>query len=142
MTPRKTLIRLALLLSVTPIALGDPPPQNFDLSWHTTDGGGGVSTGGGFELAGTIGQPDAATLSGGAFDLEGGFWPGNTVTTCSCPGDLNHDGHRNGADIAAFKNCLLEGGTCLCADIDGVNGVDLADVQLFVDQLLQTADCP
>ena len=31
----------------------------FDLSWHTIDGGGGYSVGGTFELNGTIGQPDA-----------------------------------------------------------------------------------
>ena len=33
------------------------------------------STGGGFEVAGTIGQPDAAsTLSGGCWSVDPGFW--------------------------------------------------------------------
>ena len=32
----------------------------YDLGWFTIDGGGGMfSTGGGYELGGTIGQPDA-----------------------------------------------------------------------------------
>ena len=38
---------------------------DFDLSWHTVDGGGGTSSGGGFVLNGTAGQPDAGDLAGG-----------------------------------------------------------------------------
>ena len=52
-------------------------PSDKDLSWHTIDGGGEMfSTGGDFELSGTIGQPDASTvvLAGGDFKLTGGFW--------------------------------------------------------------------
>ena len=50
----------------------------YDLSWATVDGGGGAwSAGGAFELAGTIGQPDASPpLQGGGYSLQGGFWPG------------------------------------------------------------------
>jgi len=49
----------------------------YDLTWNTIDGGGGLfSTGGGFDLSGTIGQPDAGSMSGGTFTLDGGFWPG------------------------------------------------------------------
>lgn len=47
----------------------------YDLSWSTVDGGGATfSTGGTYSLGGTIGQPDAGTMSGGAFTLDGGFW--------------------------------------------------------------------
>lgn len=46
----------------------------FDLSWFTVDGGGATaSQGGEFSLASTIGQPDAGSLSGGDFTLNGGF---------------------------------------------------------------------
>ena len=45
----------------------------FDLSWSSIDGGGQLSTGGGFEVLGVIGQPDAAVLTGGGFELEAGF---------------------------------------------------------------------
>jgi hypothetical protein len=49
----------------------------YDLTWSTIDAGGGGSAGGGYQLAGTLGQPDAgATLSGGAYSLSGGFWGG------------------------------------------------------------------
>ena len=41
----------------------------------TIDGGGtSTSSGGAFVLAGTIGQPDAGLLEGGAYSLGGGFW--------------------------------------------------------------------
>ncbi len=47
----------------------------YDLSWYTIDGGGATfSTGGGYSLGGTIGQPDAGSLSGGSYQLTGGFW--------------------------------------------------------------------
>lgn len=49
--------------------------QEFQIDWFTLDGGGGVSTGGTYELRGTIGQPDAGiTLTGGTYQLTGGFW--------------------------------------------------------------------
>jgi hypothetical protein len=49
--------------------------QSYSLEWFTIDGGGGTSTGGGYSLSGTIGQPDAGgPLTGGNFTLNGGFW--------------------------------------------------------------------
>ena len=49
----------------------------YDLTWNSIDGGGYMfSTGGGYSLGGTIGQPDAGTLSGGGYTLTGGFWGG------------------------------------------------------------------
>jgi len=53
------------------------PDGEYDLTWSTVDGGGYTfSTGGGYQLGGTIGQPDAGTLSGGDYTLSGGFWGG------------------------------------------------------------------
>ena len=53
----------------------------YDLTWNTVDGGGGTfSTGGGYRLGGTAGQPDAGMLSGGPYTLGGGFWGGGPVT--------------------------------------------------------------
>jgi hypothetical protein len=53
--------------------------QTYTIDWFTADGGGGTSRGGVYSLTGTIGQPDASTLSGGQFTLQGGFWPGIVV---------------------------------------------------------------
>lgn len=52
----------------------------YDLSWHTVDGGGTTfSTGGGYSLGGTAGQPDAGSHAGAAYTLSGGFWFGATT---------------------------------------------------------------
>src|ERR1051325_3415826 len=48
--------------------------QSYSIDWFTIDGGGGTSTGGVYSVSGTIGQPDAGTLSGGSYSLVGGFW--------------------------------------------------------------------
>jgi hypothetical protein len=58
------------------------PGGGFAIGWATVDGGGTISAaGGGYELGGTIGQPDAGTLTGGSYTLEGGFWPGAAALT-------------------------------------------------------------
>ena len=79
--PRSLLLLLgfgALLLAVSlvPLAQGE-----YQLSWWTVDGGGETfSTGGGYSLGGTIGQPDAGVLSAGEYRLGGGFWCGGAST--------------------------------------------------------------
>jgi hypothetical protein len=52
--------------------------MGYGLSWWTVDSGGGTSSsaGGNYTLSGTIGQPDAGTLTDGSYRLEGGFWGG------------------------------------------------------------------
>jgi len=47
---------------------------SFEMSWWSVDGGGGVSNGDGFTLAGTIGQHDSAISAGGPYAFRGGFW--------------------------------------------------------------------
>ena len=132
---------LAVLLSLA--ALTAARAQSFDLSWHTVDGGGATfSTGGDFELGGTIGQPDAGAMSGGDFRLEGGFWA-VAVPTCGCLSDVNNDGSRDGLDVQGFVDCLMAVGTnCVCADVDGLEGLDFNDVSVFVDDLIIGATCP
>lgn len=120
--------------------------QPFEISWHTIDGGGAMlSTGGAFSLGGAIGQPDARShaqpMMGGTFSLVGGFWV-DAITACSCPGDVNTDGARNGRDIQQFARCLVSGGLCDCADVDGVPGVSVGDISVFVADLLSGAACP
>ncbi len=142
---RNALVRLAsqriaavaLILGVASVALA----QTYDLTWHSIDGGGGFSAGGGFELEGTVGQPDAGFMTGGNFELSGGFWAG-AVPQCACLGDMNSDGDRDGADISAFVGCVIGGGSCVCADVNGMNAVTLADVTVFVSDLLSGTGCP
>lgn len=64
---------VVLVVSLTAAAL----TAEFTLNWFTIDGGGDtVCTGGGYELSGTAGQPDASdgALTGGGYELTGGFW--------------------------------------------------------------------
>ena len=61
----------AALQTMTTSALAQP----FAINWSTVDGGGGTSSGGGYSVSGTIGQPDAGVVSsGGVYTMTGGFW--------------------------------------------------------------------
>jgi hypothetical protein len=69
------LLGLAVLLLTAGVVLAQS--GGYDLSWWTVDGGGiTFATGGTYNLGATAGQPDAGTLSGGAYTLDGGFWGG------------------------------------------------------------------
>jgi hypothetical protein len=60
----------------------DELSASYDLSWWTLDGGGGSSSGVNYVLDGTAGQPDPGpVLSGGNYNLEGGFWGGGLSGT-------------------------------------------------------------
>ena len=55
--------------------------QSYTVDWYKIPGGGGTSTGGSYQVSGTIGQPDAGNaMSGGAvtgtnyYSVTGGFW--------------------------------------------------------------------
>ena len=115
---------LALALSAAAATLAHADDGNFDLSWNTLDGGGGVSTGGGFEFAGTIGQPDAGlVMTGGDFAFTGGFWAAvDTGTTC--PADFDGDGDVDTADLLQLLGCWGEA----CGDVDGDGDTDTADL--------------
>jgi hypothetical protein len=112
---------------------------DYSIDWHTIDGGGAmVSTGGDFELSGTVGQPDASTviLTGDTFELTGGFWPG--AAGVSLPGDHDNDGDVDLDDFAALGLCLdasgPEGGLaaeCVYFDFNGDGDVDLEDFAAF-----------
>ena len=78
-------------ISIPPLVAQSEFIGILDLSWHTVDGGGQTfSSGGEFDLGGTIGQADAgAAMSGGSFELRGGFWAGATdVPVETCPADI------------------------------------------------------
>ncbi len=75
---------LALLLAAAGLAAPARAQTGggFDLTWNTCDGGGSASSGGGFVVTGTIGQPDAGRLTGTAVVLSGGFWGLYEPVTC------------------------------------------------------------
>lgn len=107
---------LTIVAAITSGAWGQ-----YRIDWYTFDGGGGISTGSGFELHGTIGQTDASltTHSGNNFELTGGFWPGFTL----CKVDMQ--------DLQNFVANWLNSGANIPADLDNDNNVDLVDFSIL-----------
>ena len=106
---RTVLVTAAVLL---PVALWAPAAgaQSYEMRWHTVDGGGGAASSGSLELEGTVGQPDAGVLSGGNFQLQGGFWPAFAGRGC----DVDGDGDRDAVDLAWIVACHPDPATCGC----------------------------
>ncbi len=123
---------LAIVICAGAAALAPVGGGDFDLSWHTIDGGGGSSTGGGFELAGTIGQADAgAVLTGGEFTLTGGYWAAVAGVTDPCPADLDDSGAVDFGDILAILSAWgNKGGP---EDLDGSGVVDFGDILVVLE---------
>ncbi len=123
-----------LLFAMTPgLALANDP---FELIWSTLDGGGGVSTEAGFELSGTVAQPDAGVLvSDEGFSLEGGYWVAPAQSPPICPADFDSDGFVDFFDFDLFVSCFEDAETCppgKSADFDGDGFVDFFDFDAFV----------
>lgn len=58
----------------------------YSLQWHTLDGGGQTfATGGAYRLGSTTGQPDAGRLSGGVYEVDGGFWNAGASPSVAVP---------------------------------------------------------
>lgn len=105
----KTKISLIFLLLVS-LANAD-----YDISWHTIDGGGGTSSGGPYSLIGSIGQPEPGVSEGGDYVLSGGFLPGSYGCVVGM------------VDLARFMAQWLGAGVGLAADLDDSGTVDIVD---------------
>jgi len=74
------LVLIGLAVRGLPVA-AQQPEQTYTLDWWTVDGGGATfSTGGGYSLGSTTGQPDAGVLTGSGYTLGGGFWKGGVLS--------------------------------------------------------------
>ena len=115
--------------------------KDYEIPRWTVDGGGDMwGYGDDYELSGTIGQPDAGAMTGGDFELTGGFWfvaGGPTILR----GDLNCDGSVDFGDINPFVLILTnfqawqqtyQGCPWQNGDIDGNGSVDFGDINPFV----------
>ena len=118
---RSVLFMLLLVMFCGATSMGD-----YELSWYTIDGGGGVSTGGSYTLTGSIGQPDAGYMYGENYEMLGGFWTGGPL----CFVDFE--------DFARFAELWLVTGPDLPADLyeDQYNIVDYFDLEKFVEDWL------
>ncbi len=119
-------ILTACFLIATPHSAGTG--GDYDLTWSTTNAGGGTVTGGDYSLTATIAQPEAGVASGGDYELFGGFLPGGPLCTVQLD------------DFAIFAKQWLDTSTTPTADLDGDTDVDLADLSIFVNYWLDY--CP
>lgn len=70
----KLLVSVVMLLALLLTSGGALAQSGDPFLWWTVDGGGGQSSADSYVLYGTIGQADAARMSGGGYVLVGGFW--------------------------------------------------------------------
>ena len=79
---KNLLLVLSLLIPTISFA------QTYSVDWYKIAGGGGTSTGGTYQVSGTIGQPDASsTMTGGNYSVTGGFW--SIINVVQMPGVPN-----------------------------------------------------
>ncbi|MCZ6834912.1 MAG: hypothetical protein O7G85_03990 [Planctomycetota bacterium] len=111
---------LALAISSGALGMNFLSGPAFDISWFTMDGGGGLSTGGTFDLQGVIGQPDAGGMRGGIFELAGGWLSTPPPPSLTFPVD------PRGSYLHMFPNTGV-----------GPVIIELASVGLFPGDLIQ-----
>jgi len=112
------------IVAAEPVSVLAMSGGGYEISWSTIDGGGGVSAGGQYTVAGTIGQPEAGVMGGGDYELLGGFWPGEPL----CIVDFQH--------YAKFAEYWLKTESGLPGDLYEDNIIDSLDLKLFVDEWL------
>ena len=112
------------------------------VSWSTLDGGGGVSSGGSYTIAGTVAQPDAAAMAAGTLSLRAGFWAafggGGCYSNCdesAVPPVLNV------ADFTCFLQRFAAGNSYANCDQSTIPPVlNVADFTCFLQRF--AAGCP
>ncbi len=137
---RTTLVIAFIVCIATGLVTAKAAAQPFTLNWYTIDGGGGTSTGGTFELSGTIGQPDASgALTAGSFELTGGFWADlGTGGPCSDADFVEPFGVLDFFDVLEFLGAFAAMESS--ADMNNDTVHDFFDVQLFLQAF--SMGCP
>ncbi len=111
----KTLLIIPLLLAASAVHA-----QQYSIDWYKVSGGGGTSTGGTYQVAGTIGQPDASgAMTGGSYSLTGGFWsliaveqtPGAPLLTITHSGNSVTVSWPDTGSYTLQQNASLAGGS-------------------------------
>lgn len=120
---------LTVIAIITALLLTAANAENqYEITWSTIDSGGQTSTGGPYELTGTIGQHDTGASSGDEYTLSSGFWPGSF----GCVVNLT--------DLLVLADMWLNAQEGLPADIDQSGTVDFADFSEMANWWYDT--CP
>jgi hypothetical protein len=112
---------LSLLASIATLCA-----QSYSIDWSTIDGGGGTSTGAVYSVTGTIGQPDAGTMSGGGYTVVGGFW--GTLAVAQTPGAPLLSIFRTATNTVAVTWPSPSTGWTLQQNTNGVSSVNWSNV--------------
>lgn len=109
------------------------------VDWSSIDGGGATTPSAsvdGWEIVGTLGQPDArtSTMRNTSYELVGGFWSFNAVIPC--PGDVTGDQEVSLVDLSVQLANFgrLSGATLADGDLDGDGDVDLTDLATLLSR--------
>lgn len=112
---KKIIVLLVLVFSLHASA-------DYEITWSSIDGGGGMSSGGSYTLVGSIGQADAGAMAGSDYELAGGFWVGGV----HCFVDFSHF-----AQFAMYwldAPCDAGNNWCEGADLDLSTDVGINDI--------------
>jgi hypothetical protein len=108
----------ALLIIPLALAASLIHAQQYSIGWYKIAGGGGASAGGGYQVTGTIGQPDAGgAMTGATYSLTGGFWSLiSVVQTAGLPNlSITHAGNSVVVSWPNTANCALQQNSILAA---------------------------
>jgi hypothetical protein len=76
---------LPVLVALSFVVVSVLHAQSYSIDWFKVAGGGGTSTGGTYQVSGTIGQHDAGgPMTNDQYSLIGGFW--SVITVVQTPG--------------------------------------------------------
>jgi hypothetical protein len=107
---------ITVIAIITALLLTTAHAENqYEITWSTIDSGGSTSTGGPYELTGTIGQHDTGVSSAEGYTLSSGFRPGSF----GCVVNLT--------DLLVLADLWLETQDGLPADINDSGTVDFTD---------------
>jgi hypothetical protein len=80
----RPLIAMALIAGTVLLGTQSSPGQDFSIDAFSIEALSATSSGEGFILTGSIGEPESDLMTGGEFSLKGGFWA--VVTAVQTPG--------------------------------------------------------
>jgi hypothetical protein len=113
--------------------------QQYSIDWYKVAGGGGTSTGGMYQVSGTIGQHDAGgPMVGGNYSLTGGFW--SLISVVQSPGApmlyISHSGNTvtvywqvvSGWNLQQNNNLTVPAGWSGSSGVTTSNGTNYLNV--------------
>lgn len=126
--------RLVNIAAMAVVLTGSAFAQDsFEIRNSTYSGGGGISSGGGFTVTGSIGQPAAEPIQGGDFQLLSGYLATESIFDSA---DFNCDSIVDGEDLTVlltnWGNCPDRNPGCL-GDITFDGFIDGADLAVLLD---------